>query len=292
MLNDNYDKSYIIDATGIVLKYWFTIPPIKTQKFLSISALVGFSNFVKSFLINHKPKRVCFAFDESLGTCFRNNIYSKYKQNRPMAPDELKVQFKLCRELLDILGLQNFASTEYEADDLLFTISRTNFKNKIRNIVITNDKDLFQIINKKDIWWNLKTKKLTYDDIYNLLGFSPKYFAEFQGLMGDSTDCIPGAPGIGSKTAKKLISHYKTLDEIYDNISQIPEVFGSKYARVSKILLENKKIIYTSKKLAKLVSVHNHEISDKRNLSDIPALKDFFEYIGLKKFSADSWLGL
>jgi len=209
-----------------------------------------------------------------------------------MAPDELKVQFKLCRELLDILGLQNFASTEYEADDLLFTISRTNFKNKIRNVVITNDKDLFQIINKKDIWWNLKTKKLTYDDIYNLLGFSPKYFAEFQGLMGDSTDCIPGAPGIGSKTAKKLISHYKTLDEIYDNISQIPEVFGSKYARVSKILLENKKIIYTSKKLAKLVSVHNHEISDKRNLSDIPALKDFFEYIGLKKFSADSWLGL
>ena len=291
-MNDNYDKSYIIDATGIVLKYWFTIPPIKTQKFLSISALVGFSNFVKSFLKTHKPKRVCFAFDESLGTCFRNNIYRKYKQNRPMAPDELKVQFKLCRELLDILGLQNFASTEYEADDLLFTISRTNFKNKIRNVVITNDKDLFQIINKKDIWWNLKTKKLTYDDIYNLLGFSPKYFAEFQGLMGDSTDCIPGAPGIGSKTAKKLISHYKTLDEIYDNISQIPEVFGSKYARVSKILLENKKIIYTSKKLAKLVSVHNHEISDKRNLSDIPALKDFFEYIGLKKFSADSWLGL
>ena len=291
-MNDNYDKSFIIDATGIVLKYWFTIPPIKTQKFLSISALVGFSNFVKSFLKTHKPKRVCFAFDESLGTCFRNNIYSKYKQNRPMAPDELKVQFKLCRELLDILGLQNFASTEYEADDLLFTISRTNFKNKIRNVVITNDKDLFQIINKKDIWWNLKTKKLTYDDIYNLLGFSPKYFAEFQGLMGDSTDCIPGAPGIGSKTAKKLISHYKTLDEIYDNISQIPEVFGSKYARVSKILLENKKIIYTSKKLAKLVSVHNHEISDKRNLSDIPALKDFFEYIGLKKFSADSWLGL
>ena len=292
MLNDNYDKSFIIDATGIVLKYWFTIPPIKTQKFLSISALVGFSNFVKSFLKTHKPKRVCFAFDESLGTCFRNNIYRKYKQNRPMAPDELKVQFKLCRELLDILGLQNFASTEYEADDLLFTISRTNFTNKIRNVVITNDKDLFQIINKKDIWWNLKTKKLTYDDIYNLLGFSPKYFAEFQGLMGDSTDCIPGAPGIGSKTAKKLISHYKTLDEIYDNISEIPEVFGSKYARVSKILLENKKIIYTSKKLAKLVSVHNHEISDKRNLSDIPALKDFFEYIGLKKFSADSWLGL
>ena len=291
-MNDNYDKSYIIDATGIVLKYWFTIPPIKTQKFLSISALVGFSNFVKSFLKTHKPKRVCFAFDESLGTCFRNNIYRKYKQNRPMAPDELKVQFKLCRELLNILGLQNFASTEYEADDLLFTISRTNFKNKIRNVVITNDKDLFQIINKKDIWWNLKTKKLTYDDIYNLLGFSPKYFAEFQGLMGDSTDCIPGAPGIGSKTAKKLITHYKTLDEIYDNISEIPEVFGSKYARVSKILLENKKIIYTSKKLAKLVSVHNHEISDKRNLSDIPALKDFFEYIGLKKFSADSWLGL
>ena len=291
-MNDNYDKSFIIDATGIVLKYWFTIPPIKTQKFLSISALVGFSNFVKSFLKTHKPKRVCFAFDESLGTCFRNNIYRKYKQNRPMAPDELKVQFKLCRELLNILGLQNFASTEYEADDLLFTISRTNFKNKIRNVVITNDKDLFQIINKKDIWWNLKTKKLTYDDIYNLLGFSPKYFAEFQGLMGDSTDCIPGAPGIGSKTAKKLISHYKTLDEIYDNISEIPEVFGSKYARVSKILLENKKIIYTSKKLAKLVSVHNHEISDKRNLSDIPALKDFFEYIGLKEFSADSWLGL
>ena len=209
-----------------------------------------------------------------------------------MAPDELKAQFKLCRELLDILGLKNFASKEYEADDLLFTISKNNFKNKIRNIVITNDKDLFQIINNRDIWWNLKTKRLTYDDIYNLLGFSPEYFAEFQGLMGDSTDCIPGAPGIGIKTAKKLISRYNTLDGIYENISEIPEVFGSKYSRVSKILLDNKKIIYTSKKLAKLETVNNQEINDKRNLSDIPALKDFFKYIGLKKFSVDSWSGL
>ena len=81
------------------------MPQIKTNTYESISAFVGFSNFVKKFLAAQKPQHICFAFDESLGTCFRNKIFEDYKANRPSAPDELKIQFSLCRELLDILGI-------------------------------------------------------------------------------------------------------------------------------------------------------------------------------------------
>jgi len=288
-LSNNQSVSFLIDATGIVLKYWFAMPQIKTKNYESISAFVGFSNFVKKFLESHKPKYICFAFDESLGTCFRNNIFRDYKANRPAAPDELKIQFSLCREFLDILGMRNFASKKYEADDIIYTLSRKNARENIQNIVITNDKDLYQVINTKDIWWNLSNKKLSYSDIERSLGFSLKYFPDFQALTGDPVDNIPGAPGIGKITATYLIKRYKTIDEIYRNFQSIKLVEKGKYSKVVDILIKNEKTIYMSKKLVTLNVINEIELNHVRMSPNHDKLAKFLDKVGVNRNTIKVW---
>ena len=279
----------MIDATGFVLKYWFTMPKIKTKKFESISAFVGFSNFVRRFLISQNPKHICFAFDESLGTCFRNKIFKDYKANRPNAPDELKIQLSLCREFLDIIGIKNYASNKYEADDIIFTLSHRNSRKKIQNIIITNDKDLYQVINENDIWWNLANKKLSFNDIKSNLGFSPKYFPDFQALTGDSVDNVPGAPGIGKVTASFLVKKYKTLDCIFENYKNLKLLDHGKYSRVADILIKNEKVIYMSKKLVTLSIIDEIELSHIRISPDNKKLREFLMRVGATKKTLEVW---
>ena len=265
------------------------MPQIKTDTYESISAFIGFSNFVKKFLGTQKPQHICFAFDESLGTCFRNKIFQDYKANRPSAPDELKIQFSLCRELLDILGIKNYASKKYEADDIIFTLCKNNYKKKIKNIVITNDKDLYQVINENDIWWNLSNKKFSYRDIENNLGFSPKYFSDFQALIGDSVDNVPGAPGIGKITATFLIRRYKTLDGIFKNFRDLKHIDSGKYSKVADILLKNEKVIYMSKKLVTLNTIDEMELNHDRVSPDLNKLIKFLNRVGVSKNTIETW---
>ena len=241
------NDAFLVDATGFVLKYWFSVPPIKTDNYESIAAFIGFASFVIKLLRLEKPKYISFAFDESLGTCFRNDIYKDYKRSRATAPEELKEQFKLCRNFLTVLGLDNHASRTYEADDILNTISKISRKNKIANIILTNDKDLYQLIYKHDVWWDYKSKKFTHEQLKNMLGFSPQDMSDYLGLMGDSVDNIPGAPGLGEKTASVLMMEYKNLENIFDRVETISNILGSKYKRFTKIIKDNKKIIYLSK---------------------------------------------
>jgi 5'-3' exonuclease len=293
-----YNKSYsnnafLIDATGFVLKYWFSIPPVKTRNFESISAFLGFSNFVLKFLSNYQPRYITYAFDESLGTCFRNDYYCDYKKNRELAPDELKMQLNLCRQFLDLIGLNNNASKVYEADDILNTMAINARKLKLNNIILTNDKDLFQMVYKDDIWWNYKDKKYSYEDLKEKLNFSPHNLSDFLGLMGDSVDNIPGAPGLGEKTAMVLMGKYKSLENIFLNINDIPSSLGQKYKRFIKIINDNKKIIYLSKKLATLVYIEeiDKNISIfKRKTVNIDKLDSFLINTGMKTGQKDSWL--
>ena len=135
------------------------MPPVKTKNFESIAAFLGFASFVIRLLKNYQPKYISFQFDESLGTCFRNELYPDYKKTRESAPDELKNQLELCRKFLTLMGLDNNASKKYEADDILNTIAQNTRKQGLKNIILTNDKDLYQIIYKGDIWWDFKDKK-------------------------------------------------------------------------------------------------------------------------------------
>jgi DNA polymerase-1 len=166
-------------------------------------------------------------------------------------------------------------------------------KSKLNNIILTNDKDLFQMVYKDDIWWNYNDKKYSYEDLKEKLNFSPHNLSDFLGLMGDSVDNIPGAPGLGEKTAMALMGKYKNLENIFLNINDIPSSLGQKYKRFIKIINDNKKIIYLSKKLATLVYIEeiDKNISIfKRKAINIDKLGSFLINTGMKSGQKDSWL--
>ncbi len=269
------------------------MPKIKTKNYESISAFLGFCTFFLDLLSDIKPKYILCAFDESLGTCFRNEIFPDYKKNRENAPKELKVQFNLCRNFLDLLGINNLASDKYEADDIINTVSINTRKAGMSNIIITNDKDLFQIIYEDDAWWNLSGKKFNHNDLKNKLKFSPQNLPELFGLMGDSVDGIPGAPGIGEKTASILINRYGNIDNVFANIDSIISDLGSKYKRYVKIISENKKIIYLSKKLSNLAyidAIEKNTNAIERNQVDLAEMDKFLIQSGMRDGQKNSWI--
>ena len=289
----NLNDVFLVDSTGFVLKYWFAVPPVKTQNYESIAAVLGFIGFVIRLLHDYQPKYISFAFDESLGSCFRNKIYPDYKKTREKAPDELKSQFSLCREFLTLMGLNNNASKTHEADDILYTIAKDTKKLNLNNIILTNDKDLYQLIYENDIWWNYADKKFSYNELVKKLNFDPHDLSDFLGLMGDSVDNIPGAPGLGEKTATALMSEYKNLDNIMNSLESIPSRVGSKYKRFIKIIEENKKIIYLSKKLATLDYIPQIKINlnmIERKLIEIEKIDSFFKKTGMREGQRNLWL--
>ena len=294
MLNNAIRNNvFLVDSTGFVLKYWFSMPPVQTKNYESIAAFLGFCSFAIKLLSEYKPSHISFAFDESLGTCFRNDIYPDYKKTRETAPDELKKQFNLCREFLTILGLDNHASNYYEADDIINTLSYNVRKSGHNSLILTNDKDLYQLIYPGDIWWDYKNKIFSHEDLKNYLGFIPQNLSDYLGLMGDSVDNIPGAPGLGEKTAMALMAEYQSLDNLIENVDSITDRVGSKFTRFIKIIKENKKIIYLSKKLATLEYINNlnKDLSSlKRKSVDIHKLESFLTMIGMKEGQRNSWL--
>ncbi len=279
MSNNKKNSSVIlIDSTALVLKYWFALPPIKTPKYESIAAFIGFMNFVLKFIVDNKPNKICFAFDESLGTCFRNKIYRDYKKNREVAPDELKQQFKLSRRFLSLMGLKNFASDRYEADDIIYTIAKNNRAMGLANTIITNDKDLYQIIRSDDVWWNMSDKRYTFSKLTEMLTFTPDKIPDYIGLAGDRVDNIPGAPGIGDKTASRLLKMFGSLDNLYENIKTTVED-KTLTLRIKNILLENKKLIYISKKLATLRYIKSFDKSSAVIHRDDPNVSKMIQFL-------------
>tara|TARA_B100000287_G_scaffold415874_1_gene449957 strand:+ start:153 stop:1067 length:915 start_codon:yes stop_codon:yes gene_type:complete len=290
---NNKNRAYIMDTTGFVLKYWFAMPQIQTKNYESISAFLGFCTFFLNLLKRLNPKLIVCTFDESLGTCFRNKIFPDYKKNREKAPQELKIQFKLCREFLNLIGINNMASEKYEADDIINTLSINNRKYGISNTILTNDKDLFQTIYDDDFWWDLNNKKYNHKDLKKKLSFSPQNLTDFLGLMGDSVDNIPGAPGIGEKTAAVLINKYKNIDNIFDNINLISSDLGKKFHRYVNIIIENKEIIYLSKKLATLEYIDTIKSDNKlfeRHEVNLEEVDSFLTKTGMRLGQKDSWI--
>lgn len=172
----------------------------------------GFARAVLAMLERHGPATGLVAFDKSLGTCFRNVIYPDYKANRAPPDDNIIYQFKRCERLCDLLGLSHAGDTRFEADDLLATAAKRVRKNCI---IYSKDKDLRQLVKV-----NCCLRDLLGDDLHDVqsfqadYGFEPALFPDYQALVGDSSDNVPGIAGFGPKTAARLIARYGGLEEV------------------------------------------------------------------------------
>lgn len=214
---------WLVDSSIYVFKAWYTRPDdLVDVNGKPINAVLGFIDFVYRLLSTEMPERIAFAFDESLATSHRKEIYPQYKANRSSAPESLRNQFRLCREFLCALGIHEAASSHYEADDLIGTWATALRSDDTSINIITADKDLAQLVHANDFWWEYtQNKKLDTKKITKRFRAKPRQIADQLALAGDKSDNIPGVPGIGMTTAGKLLKHFDTLENLLANISNV-----------------------------------------------------------------------
>lgn len=216
--------AYLVDSSIYVFRAWYSVPDdFSDSEGNPTNAVYGFIGFLCSLIEQTRPQLLGLAFDESPTTTFRNQIYPDYKANREPAPEELKRQFTWCREFAEAMGLACFADPKYEADDLIGTLAVKHRENGHPVCVVTSDKDLAQVIHSGDHWWDfMRRQKLDWRGIEEKFGVTPAQIADYLALAGDPVDNIPGVRGVGPKTAVALLSHFKTLEAIWERIDEVP----------------------------------------------------------------------
>ncbi len=277
---------YLVDASIYVFRAWFSLPESMTDPAgRPINALYGFARFLGELLATEAPGSIGVAFDTSLTTSFRNEIYPPYKANRPLPPPELEYQFALCRELCRLLGVAEFASPRYEADDIIGTLAAWSRAQQIPVAVVSADKDLAQLLREGDVMLDpARERRLGYRDIQPEYGVRPEQIADLLALMGDAVDNIPGVPGIGRKTAVTLLGAFADLGELYADLDRIADLPMRGAARVQRLLTENKEQAFLARELATIAEDADVEADAtvlRRRRPDLEALGEFYDSLGV-----------
>jgi DNA polymerase I len=248
---------YHIDASYFVFRAYYSMPPDMVDGDGNAThALYGFARFMSDFLERVRPERIGVAFDQSLRseTSVRHGIYPAYKANREPPPADLGRQLLLCREFCRHMGLAEFASAEYEADDIIGTLAARSRAAGLSNVVVTRDKDLSQLIREGDVYWDYSgNARYRYHEIGPRFGAIPELVADFLALTGDTADNIPGVPGIGKKTATALLAIFGSLDELYANLGKVRAMKLRGATAVAAKLLAHKETAYLARRLTGII---------------------------------------
>ncbi|MFC0522362.1 DNA polymerase I [Pontibacillus salicampi] len=240
-------KLVLIDGNSIAYRAFFALPLLNNDKGVHTNAVYGFTTMLLKILEEESPSHMLVAFDAGK-TTFRHKTYEEYKGGRQKTPPELSEQFPLLHELLDAFHISHYQLEQYEADDIIGTLARQAEKEDWEVKVISGDRDLLQLVS------NHITVALTKKGITNVENYTPSFMKEkmdiipeqiidLKALMGDSSDNIPGVPGVGEKTAVKLLNQFENLDNVYANLD---EVSGKK---LKEKLENNKEEAYMSRDL-------------------------------------------
>ena len=225
------DHFYLIDGSGYIFRAYYALPPLtRKSDGLPVGAVSGFCNMLFKLLEDAKsednkerPTHFAVIFDSARKN-FRNEIYSDYKANRSDAPDDLIPQFEYIRKSVLAFNLPSIELINYEADDLIATYVEQILSEGARATIVSSDKDLMQLYKKKvRIYDPMKNKFINEDDINAKFGVKPEKIVDVQALAGDSTDNVPGVPGIGVKTAAELINQYGNLENLLKNANKIKQ---------------------------------------------------------------------
>ena len=225
------DHFYLIDGSGYIFMAYYALPPLSRKSDgMPTGAVSGFCSMLFKLLEDsrsddsiHKPTHFAVIFDSAKKN-FRNDIYSDYKANRTETPEDLVPQFEYIRKAVKAFNLPSIELINYEADDLIATYAKQIIDAGAKVTVISSDKDLMQLVSEKiRLYDPMKNKVLGEKEVFEKFGVKPNQVIDVQSLAGDSSDNIPGVPGIGVKTAAELINKYKTLDVLLKNIEKIPQ---------------------------------------------------------------------
>jgi DNA polymerase-1 len=272
------ERLLIIDSHSLMYRAFFALPPLTNSEGLHTNAIYGFTTMLLKMREELKPDYIVAAFDRKAPT-FRHEEYKDYKAGRKKMPDELIEQFPIVKEMLNLMAIDIFEVDGFEADDLIGTLSVFAENKGIEVYIVTGDRDALQlatdnvkvVINKKGM-----SEKEVYDHdrMVEEYGVTPTEFIDVKGLMGDTSDNIPGVPGIGEKTAYKLIREYKSVENVLQNIDNISG------AKLKQNLMEYSEQAIFSKKLATIIKdvpieIDMGSIKSKESF-DVAALKQLF----------------
>ena len=212
---------FLIDGHALLYQAYYAIPPLSTPKGDPVNAVYGFTSMLRKLMKTQKPDYLAITFDTKAPT-FRHEYFKGYKANRKPMPDDLRPQLSLLERVIKAYDIPIYSRDGFEADDIIGTISKRLSKENIKTIIISRDKDLEQLLD--DYITILDVKNNTFYDTEAFKakrGLEPLQMIEMLALVGDSSDNIPGVPGIGPKTATKLINEWDSVDGILDNIDKI-----------------------------------------------------------------------
>ncbi|MBM7701243.1 DNA polymerase I [Metabacillus iocasae] len=241
-------KLVLIDGNSIAYRAFFALPLLNNDKGIHTNAVYGFTMMLMRIVEEEKPSHLLVAFDAGK-TTFRHETFKEYKGGRQKTPPELSEQFPFIRELLDAYNIKRYELANYEADDIIGTLSAQAEQEGLDVKVISGDKDLLQLVSDR-VTVDITRKGITEVDSYTpafideKYGITPEQIVDMKGLMGDSSDNIPGVPGVGEKTALKLLKEHHTVEQLLESIDQVS---GKK---LKEKLEEHKELAIMSKKLA------------------------------------------
>ncbi len=281
-------KLMILDGNSIVNRAFFGVRPLNAPDGTPTNALYGFLAILQRLLEEQKPDAVCVSFDLKAPT-FRHRAYEGYKAKRAAMPEELAVQMPLLKELLDDMGIRRYELEGYEADDILGTAASVCERENWDCVIVTGDKDSLQLVSDHTSVCNVKTRMGQTETILYTpavfreeYGFEPEKMVDLKALMGDSSDNIPGVPGVGEKTALDLLHRYGSLDGIYRDLDSLDIKEG-----VRKKLREGEESARLSFWLATILREVPLDFKPEENLWDhnySPALYERMKKLGFLKF--------
>ncbi|MBX5435740.1 MAG: DNA polymerase I [Alicyclobacillaceae bacterium] len=223
---DRQTKLMLIDGNSITYRAFFALPPLTNAEGQYTNAVFGFTQMLLKLLEDERPTHVAVAFDAGK-TTFRHSVYAPYKGTRQQTPEELSEQFPLVRELLRAFGIPALELADYEADDIIGTVSRLAEAAGVPTLIVSGDRDLLQLVSDC-VHAALTRRGITEVDRYDpaavqaKYGIQPAQIVDLKGLMGDPSDNIPGVPGVGEKTALKLLQSYSTVEDVLAHIAELP----------------------------------------------------------------------
>ncbi len=274
----------LVDGSGYIFRAYYALPPMNNSKGIPTNAVYGFCNMMLRLIEEHPNDKILIILDAGRNT-FRNTLFPEYKANRGEAPEDLIPQFSIIREAIDAFGLDVIEKKDFEADDVIASYVKYGEDNKIPTTVFSSDKDLFQLLSANNrIMDPMKNIEIDEAKVMEKFGVGPDKITDVQALIGDSVDNIPGVPGIGPKTASKLINEFGSFEGLLANKEKISN------ERIKNLIHDHEEKAKISHQLVILKNDLELPITIEKlkDFEDSPKLNDFFKKYEFKSLIRNS----
>ncbi|WP_315708844.1 DNA polymerase I [Brenneria uluponensis] len=287
----------LVDGSSYLYRAYHAFPPLTNSAGEPTGAMYGVLNMLRSLLLQYHPSHVAVVFDAK-GKTFRDELFEDYKSHRPPMPDDLREQIEPLHRMVTAMGLPLLVVSGVEADDVIGTLSLQAERAGIPVLISTGDKDMAQLVTSNITLINTMTNSiLGPEEVCNKYGIPPELIIDFLALMGDSSDNIPGVPGIGEKTAQALLQGLGGLDSLYENLDKIAGLSFRGAKTIAAKLEQHKEIAYLSYKLATIKTDVELELNCDQltvNEPNVVELRDLFGHYEFKRWLIDiesgTWL--